>query len=87
MQRVDGVPTDYFPPVRCNETFDPDNQSRQFYAQIEDFWCPDQGDKKVTIQNYSKKNTNGTYQDFFFLIDTCSHMAKYTGRTDCVDEE
>ena len=41
---------------------------------------------KVKIQNYSPSNAGETSFDFFFVVDTCEHLAAWTGRKDCKSE-
>jgi hypothetical protein len=42
----------------------------------------------VMIQNPSPANAdNGTNYDFFFVLDSCNHLAVMTGRKDCKTEQ
>jgi len=38
------------------------------------------------VQNYSPQNFEEKSYDFFFVLDTCEHLAQMTGRTDCKTE-
>jgi len=41
----------------------------------------------VKLQNESAANAEGKSYDFFFVLDTCEHLAPMTGRTDCKTEQ
>jgi len=75
LQRTSGVPTAYYKPVECQSLFEEYEVSKMFWQQIEGHWCPDMRGEKVQIQNASPANAEGKSYDFFFVLDTCEHLA------------
>ena len=86
VQRDKGVPTAYYKPIRCADLYDEDNVSHMFWDNVQDMWCPDMRGAPVRVQNPSPKNAGNSTSDFFFVLDTCHHLANMTGRTDCMNE-
>lgn len=43
--------------------------------------------ENTLVQNYSPMNPDDASYDFFFVLDTCEHLADMTGFTDCEPED
>ena len=95
VQRENLKPVGYYPPVKCVELYEEDDVSRMFWQNIQGMWCPDINNGRnmpsgtTWLQNPSEQNPDGSQggSDFFFVLDTCSHLSKMTGFTDCKTEE
>lgn len=88
LQRKNGQPYAYYKPVKCAELYDPEEQSIMFYQNLIDMWCPDMRGEKVIIQNEAAANpNNGTWYDFFFVLDTCKNLQQMTGFKECKSED
>lgn len=84
---VNGINNTVIKGKQCNDYWDPDDVSRMFTDNTRGFWCPDiTNGTSVKLQNYSPSNYQNSTADFYFVLDTCEHLAKLTGKTDCVSE-
>lgn len=87
LQRTNGKPTRVFKAVDCQSLYGKYDVSKMFWQQIEGYLCPAMNDATISLQNESPANLNGSYSDFFFIVDTCSNFANITKRTDCKSEQ
>jgi len=87
VQRENGFPISYYPPVLCDTLYDQEDVSKMFWNDITGMYCPDMNNggvlgngtvaKNATamVQNFSNANPGNNSYDFFFVLDTCSHLA------------
>lgn len=86
VQRENGIPTNYFVAKPCPSLYEQQDVSQMFWQQIQGYMCPYMRGSKVKIQNFSPANSGNSSSDFFFVLDTCAHLAEMTNRTDCKTE-
>ena len=73
--------------VRCVDFWDADENSKMFTDNVREYYCPDFiAMQEVSLQNYSPSNYLNSTSDFYFVVDTCAHLANLTGVTDCKSE-
>jgi len=88
VQRENGIPISYYPPILCDSLYHIDDVSRAFWNDITGMYCPDMdnggalGKDKTNlvqnttyVQNFSDANPGKKNYDFFFVLDTCIHLA------------
>jgi len=88
VQRKDKNEGQIYKGGKCEDMYDPFNQSPQFMSQIKGQTCAIMEGNNVQLQRANNMDNTTTEHDFFFVLDFCNHFKNYTGVKDCktVDE-
>ena len=78
------VPTAY-QPVDCADVPFIASSAQYVQKQLEDMKCADMGENKMSLRNSISGIKKGNL--FYFVVDTCAKLAKYTGNTNCLTDE
>ena len=76
--------TKVYKPMPCPKVFESNLTTIQFDDQVHDMLCADMQDDKILLQNTGKEASLG--HGWYFIIDTCEQLSKYTGNTNCIPD-